>query len=137
MFTKSVFDWAKRTPDNTAIVWNDHHWSYAVFTRSIALARGYCVRRGIGDEGVAVLAIHNLLHFWIVSLALRSLGVTTIAASSPDTIAGLGLPNIRWVLTSPAEAWPTLGDRCAEQGWPLSSVSLGGETGLDLDAGPV
>ena len=31
MITQLIFDWAKRTPDRTAIIYNDRRWSYQSF----------------------------------------------------------------------------------------------------------
>ena len=134
MITRLIFDWAKQTPDRAAVIFNGRPLSYRSFAKFIALARGYFARRGHVGPGNAVLAVHNLLDFWILSLALRSLGLTTVAVPSAAALDELGLPDVRCVVvTNPAEAWPGLGDLCAAQGLPLLSVSLDGEPALGLD----
>ncbi len=146
MITQLIFDWAKRTPDRTAIIYNDRPWSYQSFAQFIALARGYFVRRGYIGPGYAVLAVGNPMDFWILSLALRSLGLTTVAVGSvtegdaqakPNVrtaVNKLGLPNVRCVITSPVESWAGLDGLCTELELPLLSVSLAGETAMGLEA---
>jgi acyl-CoA synthetase (AMP-forming)/AMP-acid ligase II len=134
MITQLIFDWAKRTPDRTAVIYNGRPWSYRSFAELIAVARGYFVRRGYVGPGYAVLAVRNLMRFWIVSLALRSLGLTTVVVRSAAEVAKLGLPDMRCVITSTDENWPRLEGLCTEQGLPLLSVSLAGETALTLEA---
>ena len=134
MITKLIFDWAKQTPDRTAVIYNGHHWSYRSFAQIISVARGYFARRGYVGPGYAVLAIQNLINFWILSLALRSLGLTTIAVPSAATVRKLGLPNVRCVITSPGATIAGLEDLCAELGVPLLSVLLAGEPTLGFDA---
>ena len=134
MLTQLIFDWAKRTPDRTAIIYNGKPWSYHSFAQLIAVARGYFARRRYIGPGYAVLALHNLVDFWILSLALRSLGLTTVAVPSAATVAKLGLPNVRCVITSPGETWAGLGGLCNDLGLSLLSVSLAGEAALGLEA---
>jgi acyl-coenzyme A synthetase/AMP-(fatty) acid ligase len=134
MITQVIFDWANRTPDRTAVIYNDRPWSYRSFAQLIAVARGYFVRRGYVGSGYAVLAVRNLMRFWILSLALRSLGLTTVVVRSAAEVAKLGLPNVRCVITSPGENWPRLDSLCTELGLPLLSVSLAGEPPLALEA---
>jgi acyl-coenzyme A synthetase/AMP-(fatty) acid ligase len=136
MITRSIFDWAERTPDKTALVYNGRPWSYRSFARFIALARGYFVRREVVGAGVAVVATSSLMDFWIFSLALRSLGLTTMAIPSVEAIGALGLPDVRCVVASAAESWPGLEEMCAAQGFSLLSVSVAGETPLTLDMFP-
>ena len=134
MITQLIFDWAKQTPDKTAVIYNGRPWSYRSFAQAIAVARGYFVRRGYVGPGYAVLAVRNLMDFWILSLALRSLGLTTVAVPSAAEVGKLGLPNVRCVITSPGETWAGLEGLCTELGLPLLSVSLAGESALGLEA---
>jgi acyl-coenzyme A synthetase/AMP-(fatty) acid ligase len=136
MITNLIFDWAIRTPDRTAVIYNGHPWSYRSFAQIISVARGYFARRGYIGPGYAVLAIPNLINFWVLSLALRSLGLTTIGVPSATAVRNLSLPDVRCVITgtSPRETYAGLGDLCTELGLPLLSVSLDGERALGLDA---
>jgi acyl-coenzyme A synthetase/AMP-(fatty) acid ligase len=134
MITQLIFDWAKQTPEKTALIYNGQAWSYRSFAHAIAVARGYFVRRGCVGPDYAVLAIHNLMDFWILSLALRSLGLTTVVVGSVAGVSSLGLPNVRCIITSSRETWAGLDGLCNELGLRLLSVSLDGEPALGLEA---
>src|SRR5262249_44214976 len=106
------------------------------FARSIAVARGYFARRGYLGPGYAVLAVYNTMNFWILSLALRSLGLTTVSVRSAAILAflrKLGLINMRCVITTPGEVWEGLDGLCTELGLNLLSVSLAGDPPLPLE----
>ena len=124
MITEAIFDWARKTPDKTAVIYNEQRWSYRSFAERISLARGYFLKRGYSGPGYAVLAIHNRMEFWILSLALRSLGLTTVAVGNPAVLADLSLPDIRCVISGEGEAWPDLDRLCQARGLTLFSVSL-------------
>ena len=135
MIVQLIFDRANQTPDRTAMIYNGRPLSYGLFAQRIAIARGYFARHGYVGPGHVVLAVRNLMDVWILSLALRSLGLTTAAMR---TAAGLdkvlaALPNVR-VVTSPDESWPLLAGVCTKLGVPLLSVSLAGEPALGLQA---
>jgi len=99
-----------------------------VHLQSTSLSRAHIFhRRGYVGPGYAVLAIHNLMDFWILSLALRSLGLTTVSVGSAAMLERLELPDVRCVIARPAESWPNLVRVCAARGLTLLSVSLEGE----------
>jgi acyl-coenzyme A synthetase/AMP-(fatty) acid ligase len=135
MIAERIFDWAQRTPEKTAVIYNGRPWSYRTFAGQIAIARRYFLRRDCTGSGYAVLVIHNLMDFWILSLALRSLGLTTLAVGDAKMLASLELPDIRCVITPPGEAWPDLAPLCDRRGLMLHSVSLE-EADLSSDAVP-
>ena len=133
--TPLIFDWAKQTPDRTAMIYNGRPWPYRTFANAIAVARGYFARRGYVGPGYAALFCDNLQGFWVLSLALRSLGLTTVDLRPAGAAGLLGLPNVRGVITISGESWAgQLESRCTELGLRLQSVSLAGEAPLGLDA---
>jgi acyl-coenzyme A synthetase/AMP-(fatty) acid ligase len=134
MITAMIFDWARRAPERTAVVFDGRPLSYRAFADRIAVARGYFARRGCVGEGVAVVAVVNLLDFWILSLALRSLGVTTFALDPSQGQDLPGLADVRLVVTDPVGNWPDLERASAARGWDFLRVSLAGEAASDLDA---
>jgi acyl-CoA synthetase (AMP-forming)/AMP-acid ligase II len=131
--TELIFGWAERTPDKPAVVVNGHPYAYRAFAGLIAEARGYFARRGLAGPGVAVVAISSLLGFWVASLALRSLGLTTIAAQSVDDVGELRL-DIRCVVCLVGQVWPGIEALCAERGLPLLVLPAHGEAPLAIDA---
>jgi acyl-coenzyme A synthetase/AMP-(fatty) acid ligase len=131
MITEAILDWARKTPEKTAVIYNEQRWSYRTFAEHIARARGYFLKRGYAGPGYAVLAIRNRMDFWVLSLALRSLGLTTVAVGSPAVLADLDLPDIRCVIAGEGEAWPGLDRLCQARGLVLFSVSLQDESTPD------
>ncbi len=130
MIVELVFNWAKRSPDRTAVIYNGQALSYRSFVRLIAQARAYFIRHDCAGSGYAVVAVHNLMDFWILSLALRSLGLTTLAVPSAEVVNELSLPDVQCVVTSPGEDWHGLESICSAKGRKLLSVSLRGELAL-------
>lgn len=127
MIPELIFEWAQKTPDKTAVIYNEQPLSYRAFSEQIGIARGYFLERGCVGPGYAVLAVGHLLDFWILSLALRSLGLTTLAVGSTARLSEIDLPDIRCVITSPREPWPDLASLCKARDWTLISVSLADE----------
>jgi acyl-CoA synthetase (AMP-forming)/AMP-acid ligase II len=134
MIAAAIFDWAQRVPDKTAIVYDGEPWSYRSFADAIAAARGFFAARSCAGPGVAVLAMSHMRDFWVHSLALRSLGMTTVLVGSVEAMGELRLPDIRCVVASGAEPpWPGLAERCAWQGRALIAASFDRASPLDLD----
>ncbi len=105
MITQLIFDWAKQCPDKTAIVHNNQPFSYRTFAQLIATARDYFAQAEYVGPGYAVLAVQHYLSFWILSLALRSLGLTTLAVpGGASAVQGVrkALP-VRCAITTPRE----------------------------------
>ena len=136
MIAAAIFDWAEKTPERTALEHNDAPWSYRTFADAIARARGFFHRRGLEGDGVVVTAIEHIRESWVMGLALRSLGLTTIAVPSAEAVRGLGLTNVRAVVASAGEAWPGLAEGCADEGFALVLASWAAETPLALEAIP-
>jgi acyl-coenzyme A synthetase/AMP-(fatty) acid ligase len=130
VITDLIFDFAERTPEKTALVYNGQPLSYRAFAANVALARGYFASRGVTGSGLAVLVIFNLLDFWVLSLALRSLGLTTVAVQSVEAFEECRLQEARCVVASAAEGALGLEAWCAAHACDLFQVSLVGESPL-------
>jgi len=128
---RTIFEGAGRTPDKPALVYNDQSLSYAQVARLIASAAGEFARQGVTGPGLAVLALGNLVDFWILSLALRSLGLTTLAARSFDDVRSLKLERVRFVVANAADPWPGLEAVCDQAGWRLTTFAHPGPSGFD------
>lgn len=136
MIAEAIFNYADRWPDKTAIVHNGGTLFYRDFSRWIARARGFLARRGFVGEGYALVATGNLVEFWICSLALRSLGFTTLQVASSTSI-GVIAPGSRCiVVTIEPSGWQGLAQICEEKGLELVRMTLAGERELDLGSGP-
>jgi acyl-coenzyme A synthetase/AMP-(fatty) acid ligase len=131
-----VFDWAARTPGKAAIVYNGNVVTYRDFGRLVGLARGFLIRHGYVGEGYAIVAAANLLEFWVCSLALRSLGFTTVQIMAPAGLDELALEGRCFVVTPAGPGMPDLEAACARKGLDLVRLQVQGERELGLDAGP-
>ena len=130
-----VFSGAERAPDKTALVHNSRTLSYLELARAIAAARRGFHDAGLGGEGVAIVAANSLLGFWVWSLALRDLGLTTVAARSIDHVAaGAGLAGVRAVVGGAGEAAPGLEAACERLGAPLIRGEVDAASSEPLEA---
>ncbi len=133
MLTQTIFDLAERTPEKIALIHNGRPWSYRSFAGLIGAARGHFARRGCTGGGIAVLAVSNLLDVWLLSLALRSLGVSVMPVARFNVAAALETGGVRCVVTSPDETWPELTALCAAKNLPLHAVHLDANATVGLD----
>ena len=114
----SIFAHASATPDRVALVYNGEAFSYRSMAGCIAQAQAFLVRQPLRRECVAVLCINHLFDAWIIGLALRSLGVTTVSCGSIDVVEGLQLGPVN-LITVDGAAWPDLAALATREGWPL------------------
>ena len=122
MVIGKIFEQARATPDKTAFIHNGAACSYALFARRIAAAHEFFARQNLRAGSVAVLCIGNLPEGWVQGMALRGLGLTTVAVDSADAIANLGLGNISCVVTIAAERYPKLAALAAAARWMTLEV---------------
>ena len=114
---------ARRAPERVAVVYNNNRLPYGQFVRLIEASRRYLSERVRTGTGVAVLAISSMLDAWVQGLALRSLGITTLAVPPPrDNIGGLGLAEIACVVVTEAEPSDDIEAACAASGWPFIRI---------------
>lgn len=115
MVIDSIYRWAREAPARPALVWNGQAVSYARFARGIAAVRQAMGSHGLPAGSTAVVAIRSLLDGWTTVLALRSLGLRTVAFMNLDDAPALGLSRVSCVVTDPhkaresrfmAEHWP-------------------------------
>ncbi|HEX4197507.1 MAG TPA: class I adenylate-forming enzyme family protein [Caulobacteraceae bacterium] len=135
MVSRFVFAGAERAPDKTAIVFNGRALTYGEFARAIEAMVQAFEGHGIAGPGYAVVALTGLLDFWIISLALRELGLATVPVSSPQNAATLRLGDVRLVVTDPEPAWPGLEALCAGRGWPRVRVRWDGALARPVEVG--
>lgn len=100
---ENIFRIAQAFPDATAIIYDLEPVSYRAFHRLITGARRALAGAGLDRGGPAVVWIDSLLVAWTVDLALRSLGLDTVAVRDAEALEGLGGPAIAGVVTSAAD----------------------------------
>ena len=94
MFVNRIYHHAVATPDAIAVVSSGRRGRYRRFAQLIDAARAELIRTPPPAHGVVVEMGGNLLYSWVLLLALRSLGYTTLSASSWKIVEGLDLRGI-------------------------------------------
>ena len=116
-----IFAHARATPDRPALTYLDATDSYLALASRILEARAWFERHPVAADQVAVIYTTDMARGWIVGLALRSLGVNTVAGRLPGDLEQLGLGVLSVVVIEP-EPWPGLGEAAARAGCPLITV---------------
>jgi len=122
---ETIFKTGRETPDKLAMIWGEQRLSYGAFAALIDAARRYLGALQPPVRGVAVLCAASVLDVWVLGLALRSLGVTTLAVRSLRDIPALALPDIGCVVISELDGLARAPDLAAEHGWRLISIPAG------------
>ena len=116
-----IFAHARATPDRPALTYLDATYSYLALASRTLQARAWFERHPVAADQVAVIYTTDMARGWIVGLALRSLGVNTVAGRLPGDLEQLGLGVLSVVVIEP-EPWPGLGEAAARAGCPLITV---------------
>jgi acyl-coenzyme A synthetase/AMP-(fatty) acid ligase len=100
MIVERIHGWAQSQPAKVAVVHNDTQISYASFSRAIEDLRVRLEKEGLPAGGVAIVLAGNLLECWTLVMALRALGLTTIAVPSIAEAEQLAIRNVACVVVS-------------------------------------
>jgi acyl-coenzyme A synthetase/AMP-(fatty) acid ligase len=103
-----IFEFARQTPDAWAMVHDLEPVTYRTLHRMITAMRRKLATHGLRPGGVVVVWIYSARVSWVVNLALRTLGLTTVSIRSPAEFAGFGSLDIVAVVTSASEQYPAL-----------------------------
>lgn len=122
MLVAKIFEHARRTPKKTALVYNQQAVSYALFSQCIEAVRCFLRAEGVPPRGVAAISALNLCEAWILSLALRGLGLNALVLPREEFLDRLGLSDIACVVVSETDDRPELRERCATVGSRLIRV---------------
>jgi acyl-CoA synthetase (AMP-forming)/AMP-acid ligase II len=79
MIIDYIYDWARVSPNRTAIIYNDVTISYAEFAKGVEITRQFLERQRLRQRSTAALLIQNLLECWIVCIAARAIALNTLA----------------------------------------------------------
>lgn len=108
---------ARETPDKIALVHERGSWSYAAFAGRILAARDLLARQDLGRGRTAIACVGWLPEAWVCSLALRSLGFATMAATDLDALARLPLGDAGCIVSLDSAPLPALAGFAARKGW--------------------
>lgn len=106
MITNSICRWANRTPRKAALTYNGRVLSYLELARRIAAAHDHFASLGCTGPGYAILIAQDQLEAWILSLGLRSLGLTIFAWPKGFSLDAFVFAETRYVVTGAKEASP-------------------------------
>jgi acyl-CoA synthetase (AMP-forming)/AMP-acid ligase II len=119
MIMDHIFSWARREPGRIALRHDGYAVSYGDFAQSILVARAKLASMGCSGPGIAVLLTDHIGDGWVLSLALRSLGLTTLVPPAADTIRDLPLSNVRFALLIEQSAPQGIEQACRSRGFPI------------------
>ena len=94
MFVNGIYRHARENPGRLAIVNSGEEITYRRFAQAIEAARNYLMKAGLPKGGIVVNITSNLYRDWVLLLAVRSLGLTTVSGSSWQVLDGLNLRGI-------------------------------------------
>jgi acyl-coenzyme A synthetase/AMP-(fatty) acid ligase len=106
MVIEHIYEWARLQPTKPALIFNDNVVDYAAFAQTIEGYRKSLEMEGLPAGTVAVVAVANLPDAWVLVLALRALGLTTIHVNSLAQAKALELKNVSCVVAA-ADERPT------------------------------
>ncbi len=90
--------WAKSTPHNPVIGANGQEFSYLEFVRAVEACRNYLDAFRLPRGTVAVVNVKARVDAWVVLIATRSLGLTTIVLADLARSSELALRNVSCIL---------------------------------------
>lgn len=117
MLLSQIIRHAEQNPNKVAVVSDGATINYAQFARTILKIRCHAAQAFPPGGRTAIICDRRLLNYWLVSIALRSLGIATAPSRDLETIGRLrGFPGAVLVCKSrderemPAahEQWPDL-----------------------------
>lgn len=99
MIVNRIYEWARVQPAKTAIICNDAIVSYGFLARAIDSQRRFFSPWNLLPGKTAIVIVPNMAFTWTVVLALRSLGLVTIATDSLERAKSLGVRDVECVVT--------------------------------------
>ena len=135
---EKIYEFALRTPDRAAVVYNNKAYGFADFYRLIAGTRRLLQTFDLKRGTVAAVWVYNLFDGWVLNLAFRSLGLTTIAIGSADEASAFDPSFLGCVIRTKREV---VGDPTAGLPGGTKLILLSGDVevtppGAPLDAPP-
>ncbi len=100
MITRQIHQWAREQPQRPAVVSNGHIFNYAHFWRLIEAARNFLAQQQLPEGRTAIVLLPKLLDSWVLALALRSLGINTVAVQHWAQAKDLMIRDLACLVTS-------------------------------------
>ena len=135
MTSQYINRWARETPTKTAMIHNDTPVTYAVFARAIEATRQRLVAQSAPAEGVAAVLTGDIRSAWVLILAARALGLTTVMISDIRRLPELALRGLVCLVTPGDEPPPNDPALAGLVHLSVPASALQGADGLDAAAG--
>src|SRR5579863_2376843 len=120
--TQNIYNVALESPHAPALIYNLEPFAYSALHRMITAMRARLRSEGLRPGGVVVVRIDNIMAAWIVDLASRDLGLTTVAIRADQDFASLTGLDVVAIVSFAEEPRPAL-DPAVLPGVPRLSVS--------------
>lgn len=104
MIVDRIHDWAASQPGKLAIIHNDEPISYAEFAQAIGAVRRHLAGHDLPAGTTAVTLVADQAEGWVITLALRTLGMNTIVVGSIAEAEKLALRDVGAVVTTRHDA---------------------------------
>jgi acyl-coenzyme A synthetase/AMP-(fatty) acid ligase len=144
MIVNHVFRWALEQPGKTALIANNRELNYLAFARAIDATRRFLEAQDLAPSTVAVVVSISVLDAWLLVMAARALGLTTIVIESTEQADTLNLRNVSCLLVPhrhQANLQPSSGNLAGVR-WVIvpeaiyADVHAAGDPPRPLSAGP-
>jgi acyl-coenzyme A synthetase/AMP-(fatty) acid ligase len=99
MIIDRIYEWAHIQPNKIALIHNVTAINYATFARVIERTRKFLEDRQLPQGSTAALLIVNLANSWIISTAMRAIGLNTIAVTSVSQAQRLQIRDLSCFVT--------------------------------------
>lgn len=97
MILETIARMARDQPGKIAAVQGPRSYSYATFARWIGAVGSHLEKQNLPTQGVAAICVNRLLDAWVLGLALRSLGLTTVVVRNAGHLRQLQLTDVMGV----------------------------------------
>ena len=77
-----IASWASKTPSGVAIIYNGQSVSYSAFTKAILGVLVELDKAELPNKGTVAVLVYNLRDCWVITLAIRALGLDTVCVNS-------------------------------------------------------
>src|SRR5580704_13910687 len=98
MIVNHIYRWAHEKPGKTALIANNRELNYLAFARAIDTTYRFLTAQNLPPSTVAVVVSASVLDGWLLVMAARALGLTTIVTESIAQADTLKLRNVSCLL---------------------------------------
>jgi len=129
--------WARGTPRKTSLIYNDTKITYLELARAVEATRQRLIAGSAPTQGVAAVLTSSIRSAWVLILAARSIGLTTVMITDVRRLAELALRGLVCLVTPGDEPPPSDPALAGLVHITVPASVVQGAEGLDAAAGLV